>query len=100
MGNAFGMKVGWDQATMTASFEFEGTTLKLKQGSYTATIIKNGTTSTRQIDATNKNVVPINVGSRLYVPTRFITEVFGFPEPYWNGTTKTVMLCYPAACKP
>ncbi|NTU61495.1 MAG: copper amine oxidase N-terminal domain-containing protein, partial [Caldiserica bacterium] len=100
MGNAFGMKVSWDAATMTASFEFEGTTLKLKQGSNMATIIKNGVPTTRQIDLTNKNVVPVNVGGRLYVPARFITDVFGFPAPYWNGTTRTVMLCYPAACKP
>ncbi len=99
LGNAFGAKVSYNDATKTATYEFEGKTVSIVQGSNKATVTVNGQSKQVQIDTTNASVTPMNINNRLYVPLRFVSENLGWNINYITAT-RTVQVCYPAACKP
>ncbi len=94
VGNAFGAKVSYIDASRTAVYEFEGKRVELVQGSNKATIVEaNGTRRTIQLDA-NAAVTAKNVNGSLFVPVKFFESVFGWKAVY-DSTTRTVTVTFP-----
>ena len=85
VAEAFGAKVGWDDATRTATIDFAGHSIRVAIGSTEAVV--DGETVTMPLPAEIVN-------SRTMVPVRFISEAFGFTVK-WDGTTRTVTITYP-----
>jgi len=85
VAEAFGAKVGWDDATKTATIDFAGQNMKVVIGSTEAVV--DGETVTMPLPAEIVN-------SRTMVPVRFISEAFGFTVK-WDGVARTVTITYP-----
>jgi len=85
VAEAFGAKVGWDDATRTATIDFAGHSIKVAIGSTEAVV--DGETVTMPLPAEIVN-------SRTMVPVRFISEAFGFTVK-WDGVARTVTITYP-----
>jgi len=85
VAEAFGAKVGWDDATKTVTIDFAGHNMKVVIGSTEAVV--DGETVTMPLPAEIVN-------SRTMVPVRFISEAFGFTVK-WDGVARTVTITYP-----
>jgi len=85
VAEAFGAKVGWDDASRTATIDFAGHSIKVAIGSSEAVV--DGETVTMPLPAEIVN-------SRTMVPVRFISEAFGFTVK-WDGVARTVTITYP-----
>jgi len=85
VAEAFGAKVGWDDATKTVTIDFAGHSIKVAIGSTEAVV--DGETVTMPLPAEIVN-------SRTMVPVRFISEAFGFTVK-WDGVARTVTITYP-----
>jgi len=85
VAEAFGAKVGWDDATKTVTIDFAGHNMKVVIGSTEA--VADGETVTMPLPAEIVN-------SRTMVPVRFISEAFGFIVK-WDGVARTVTITYP-----
>jgi len=85
VAEAFGAKVGWDDATKTVTIDFAGHNMKVVIGSSEAVV--DGEAVTMPLPAEIVN-------SRTMVPVRFISEAFGFTVK-WDGVARTVTITYP-----
>jgi len=85
VAEAFGAKVGWDDATKTVTIDFAGHSIKVAIGSTEAVV--DGETVTMPLPAEIVN-------SRTMVPVRFISEAFGFTVK-WDDNTKVITITYP-----
>jgi len=85
VAEAFGAKVGWDDATKTATIDFAGQNMKVVIGSTEAVV--DGEAVTMPLPAEIVN-------SRTMVPVRFISEAFGFTVK-WDDNTKVITITYP-----
>jgi len=85
VAEAFGAKVGWDDATKTVTIDFAGHNMKVVIGSSEAVV--DGETVTMPLPAEIVN-------SRTMVPVRFISEAFGFTVK-WDNNTKVITITYP-----
>ena len=85
VAEAFGAKVGWDDATKTVTIDFAGQNMKVVIGSTEAVV--DGEAVTMPLPAEIVN-------SRTMVPVRFISEAFGFTVK-WDDNTKVITITYP-----
>ncbi len=79
---ALGVKVGWDDATKTATGDKDGKEIKIKIDEKTACV------DGREVAL---DVPAQIINSRTLVPVRFISESLG-ASVAWNGDTKTVTI--------
>lgn len=86
-----GGKSSWNQEAGEATFTYDGTVVKVKIGSKTATV--NGVSETLDVAP---RIVTINAagGGRTMVPLRFIGEKFGY-DVSWDNSTRTVVMTSP-----
>ncbi|MCX6083567.1 MAG: stalk domain-containing protein, partial [Caldiserica bacterium] len=84
-----GGKVMWDAKTRTATVVLGERSVVLEVGKSTALV--NG--KSVPIDATNDKVVPEIIGSRTFLPLRFIAESLGL-DLAWEPVSKTVSFTY------
>jgi hypothetical protein len=79
----------WNAATRQVTVKARGTTMVLTIGKSTA--IVNG--ASMVIDPANGKVVPIILGSRTFLPLRFIAEQLGL-DIAWHASTRTVTITW------
>jgi hypothetical protein len=84
-----GGSITWNAATRQVTVKARGTTMVLTIGKTTATV--NG--ASMVIDQANSRVVPIILGSRTFLPLRFIAEQLGLGIA-WHASTRTVTITW------
>jgi hypothetical protein len=81
--------IAWNAKTRQVTVKARGVTMVLTIGKNSATV--NG--KSILIDAANKKVVPIILGSRTFLPLRFIAEQLGL-DIAWYAPTRTVTIAW------
>jgi uncharacterized repeat protein (TIGR02543 family) len=84
-----GGSIAWNAKTRQVTVKARGVTIVLTIGKNSATV--NG--KSILIDAANKKVVPIILGSRTFLPVRFIAEQLGL-DIGWYAPTRTVTITW------
>jgi hypothetical protein len=84
-----GGSITWNAKTRQATVKARGVTMLLTIGRNTATV--NG--KRIPIDPANPKVVPVILGSRTFLPLRFIAEQLGL-DIAWYAPTRTVSITW------
>jgi uncharacterized repeat protein (TIGR02543 family) len=84
-----GGSIAWNAKTRQVTVKARGVTMVLTIGKNSATV--NG--KSILIDAANKKVVPIILGSRTFLPLRFAAEQLGL-DIAWYAPTRTVTITW------
>jgi len=82
LGEALGAEVSWDNTLKQATFEKEGTVIKLTIGKKEALV--NGKTVTMDL-------APVNLQGNTMVPLRFVSEYLGAAVEY-DSATRTILI--------
>jgi VCBS repeat-containing protein len=84
-----GGSIAWNAKTRQVTVKARGVTMLLTIGKNSATV--NG--KTILIDPANSKVVPVILGSRMFLPLRFIAEQLGL-DIAWYAPTRTVTIAW------
>jgi hypothetical protein len=84
-----GGRVSWNVTTRTATIMLGDRFVVLEVGKNTALV--NG--KLLMIDPANAKVVPVIIGSRTFLPLRFIAENLGL-EMAWESASQTISFTY------